>query len=145
ETIEMTLGITVFHCELPSLAIAEVAHPEQKLTAQVCLNRIRWRSRFEVTHAENVRLLRLRRERPRCSRAAERDYQFPPSDGDCHTPLPCEVRKWNDSTPRVRSLHVQGGQNAGCCRPASGSKAERLSFSLCPRKRTSSYTTGMSA
>src|SRR5215831_17123618 len=37
-------------------------------------------------------LLRARRERPRC-RAAECGQQFPPSDGDCHTPLPCEVRK----------------------------------------------------
>src|SRR5262249_19468811 len=27
------------------------------------------------------------------SRAAECGQQFPPSDGDCHTPLPCEVRK----------------------------------------------------
>src|SRR5262249_57663164 len=27
-------------------------------------------------------------------------------------------------------------QEAGCCRPASGSKAERLSFPLCFRKRT---------
>ena len=26
-------------------------------------------------------------------RAAECGQQFPPSDGDCHTPLPCEVRK----------------------------------------------------
>src|SRR6516225_4194238 len=25
----------------------------------------------------------------------------PPSHGDCHTPLPCEVRKWNDTTPRA--------------------------------------------
>src|SRR5262249_28509095 len=33
------------------------------------------------------------RERPRGGRAAECDQQFPPSDGDCHTPLPCEVRK----------------------------------------------------
>src|SRR5262249_25733362 len=38
------------------------------------------------------RLLRARRERPR-GRAAECRQQFPPSDGDCHTPLPCEVRK----------------------------------------------------
>src|SRR5215472_3246935 len=37
-------------------------------------------------------LLRPRRERPRGRRAAEGDQQFPPSDGDCHTPLPCEVR-----------------------------------------------------
>src|SRR5215471_3742786 len=45
------------------------------------------------------RLLRARRERPRRRRAAECGQQFPPSDGDCHTPLPCEVRKWDDSTP----------------------------------------------
>src|SRR5262245_225511 len=37
-------------------------------------------------------LLRARRERP-SRRAAECDQQFSPSDGDCHTPLPCEVRK----------------------------------------------------
>src|SRR5262249_32780890 len=35
------------------------------------------------------------------SRAAECGQQFPPSDGDCHTPLPCEVRiSWRS---RVRS------------------------------------------
>src|SRR6516165_1580136 len=38
------------------------------------------------------------------SRAAECGQQFPPSDGDCHTPLPREVRKGNDTTPRVCSL-----------------------------------------
>ena len=38
-------------------------------------------------------LLRARRERPRHCRAAECSQQFPPSDGDCHTPLPREVRK----------------------------------------------------
>src|SRR5262249_53427839 len=55
-------------------------------------------------------LLRARRERPRGRRAAECDQQFPPSDGDCHPPLPCEVRKGNDTTSRARGLHVQGGQ-----------------------------------
>jgi hypothetical protein len=45
-------------------------------------------------------LARTRRERPRGSRAAEGSQQFPPSDGDCHTPLPREVRKSNDTTPR---------------------------------------------
>ena len=84
----------------------------------------------------HCRLLRPRRERPRSRRAAECSQQFPPSDGDCHPPLPREVRKWNDTTPRARSLPVQGGQDAGCCRPASGSKAERLSFPLCPGQRT---------
>src|SRR5262249_3488553 len=76
ETIEMTLSITVFHCEMLSLAIAEVAHPEQKLTAQVRLNWMGWRSRFEVTHAENVRLLRARRERPRSRCTAEQRHEL---------------------------------------------------------------------
>jgi len=40
-------------------------------------------------------------QRPRDGRAAECGQQFPPSDGDCHTPLPREVRKNNDTTPRV--------------------------------------------
>src|SRR5262249_49482587 len=50
--------------------------------------------RLEVQKPDHrhCRLLRARRERP-CSRAAECGQQFPPSDGDCHTPLPCEVRK----------------------------------------------------
>src|SRR5262249_56303899 len=46
-------------------------------------------------------LPRARRERPRRRRAAECGQQLPPSDGDCHTPLPCEVRRGNDSTPRA--------------------------------------------
>src|SRR5215831_9806927 len=50
----------------------------------------------------------------RSSCAAECGQQLPPSDGDCHTPLPGEVRKGNDTTPRVCSLAVQGGQDAGC-------------------------------
>src|SRR6516162_1304185 len=45
---------------------------------------------------------------------AECGQQFPPSDGDCHTPLPREVRKGNDTTSRARSLAVRGGQDAGC-------------------------------
>jgi len=46
-------------------------------------------------------LLRACRERP-CRRcAAECGQQFPPSDGACHTPLPCEVRKKKDTTARA--------------------------------------------
>src|SRR6516225_6672125 len=52
----------------------------------------------DAPHA--LALLRPRRERPR-RRAAECGQQFPPSEGDCHTPLPCEVRKWNDTMPRA--------------------------------------------
>src|SRR5262249_42054973 len=53
--------------------------------------------------------LRARRERPCSRRAAECGQQFPPSDGDCHRPLPCEVREGNDTTSPTYSLHVQGG------------------------------------
>ena len=53
------------------------------------------------------------RQRRRDSSAAKCDQQFPPSDDDCHTPLPCEVRKGNDTTSRARSLAVQRGQDAG--------------------------------
>src|SRR5215813_14455020 len=72
----------------------------------------------------SVGLLRPRRERPRGSRAAQCGKQFPPSDGDCHTPLPCEVRKGNDITPRARSLAVQGGASTSvfgfnCTTPAA--------------------------
>jgi len=37
-------------------------------------------------------LLRARHERPRRGCTAECGQQFPPSDADCHTPLPREVR-----------------------------------------------------
>src|SRR5262249_39567448 len=45
------------------------------------------------------RRLRPHRERPRCRRTAECGQQFPPSDGDCHAPLPCEVHRGKDTTP----------------------------------------------
>ena len=45
--------------------------------------------------------LPARRERPRGRRATERGQHFPSSDGDRHAPLPCEVRKGNDTTPRA--------------------------------------------
>ena len=57
--------------------------------------------------------------RPGGSRAAECDQQLPPSDGDCHAPLPCEVRKGKDTTPRAYSLHVQGGQDCWLLPPLS--------------------------
>src|SRR5262249_58235898 len=39
--------------------------------------------------------------RPSGDRTAECAQQFPRSDADCHTPLPCEVRKGNDTTPKA--------------------------------------------
>src|SRR5262245_6384298 len=38
--------------------------------------------------------------RQRCCCVAKCSQQFPPPDGDCHTPLPCEVRKGKNTTPR---------------------------------------------
>jgi len=60
------------------------------------------------------------RERPR-RRTAERGQQLPPSDGDCHMPLPCKVRRGNDTTSRACSLYVQGGPDAGCSPLSSAS------------------------
>src|SRR6516162_11282159 len=57
-------------------------------------------------------LLRARYQRPRGRRAAECSQQFPPSDDDCHTPLPREVRRGKDTTLRARGLH--GSRRAGC-------------------------------
>src|SRR5215469_7353147 len=75
-------------------------------------------------------LMRARRDQPGDCGAAEGSQQFPPSDGDCHTPLPCEVRKGNDSTPRACSLDVEGGQDAGCFDLSRGS-AVKLRPSNC--------------
>jgi len=67
----------------------------------------------EKSDYRHFRLLRAPRERPRGSHTAKCGQQFPPSDGDCHTPLPCEVRGGKNTTSRACSLAVQGGQDAG--------------------------------
>src|SRR5262249_26866937 len=56
-----------------------------------------------------TRRLCTRRERPRSRRAAECGQQFPPSDGDCHTLLPCEVRMERIPRPKRSVLPVQVG------------------------------------
>ena len=48
------------------------------------------RTGAEYANHRHRGLLRPRRERPRGRRAAECGQHFPPSDGDCHAPLPCE-------------------------------------------------------
>src|SRR5262249_37044985 len=84
-------------------------------------------------------LLRACRERPRGRRAAERHQQFPPSDGDCHTPLPCEVRKSENTTPSACSLPVQRGARCWLLPPlssAAGSSLERVNvFRFAPESR----------
>src|SRR5262249_17182541 len=56
---------------------------------------LRWHEHADAAHP--VWLLRAPRERPRSGCAAQCEYEFSPSDGDCHAPLPCEVRKRNDT------------------------------------------------
>src|SRR6516225_709236 len=77
-------------------------------------------------------LLRARRERPGGSRAAEYGQQFPPSNGDCHTLLPCEVRKENDTTPRACSLYVRGGRMVVAVVRLRGRKRKGSVFRLAP-------------
>src|SRR5215831_19217217 len=79
--------------------ITEVAHPAHEFLAVWIVVR---GSRSDVSDARGLtRLLRTRRERPCDCRAAKCGQQFPPSDDDCHTPLPCEVRKAKNTTPRA--------------------------------------------
>jgi hypothetical protein len=75
----------------------------------------------------------MRRIRSGCcarptSRAAECDQQFPPSDGDCHTPLPREVRKGNGTTPRACSLPLLSASDLN---DRSFSSRAFLSYSSC--------------
>src|SRR5262245_29747190 len=71
----------------------------------------------EKSNHRHRRLLRARRERPRGCRAAECGQQFPPSDGDCHPPLPREGRTGKDTTPRAccpnSAAAGEGGAHAG--------------------------------
>src|SRR5262249_54011650 len=55
-----------------------------------------------------------------------RPATIPPSDGDCHTPLPCELRKGNDTTPRACSLYVRGGRMLVASTSVSGSNLALL-------------------
>src|SRR5262249_54228311 len=81
------------------------------------------RSSAQESNHGHHRLLRARRERPRRRRAAECSQQFPPSDGDCHTPLPREARKTNNTTAPACRLYVQGA--GGCCRRSLEAIARR--------------------
>ena len=79
------------------------------------------------------RLLRARRERPRGRRAAKCGQQIPPSDGDCHTPLPREVRKRKDTTPPVccpntAAPGASGGTPGTGCNGAPPGRPIRLDF-----------------
>src|SRR5262249_32955820 len=98
-----------------------------------------------------VGLLRARRERPRSRRAAECGQQFPPSDGDCHTPLPREGAFAKIPRHERAVLTARPSARVGGGTPGTGLGSPptlRLAFKsclLCPRKRTSLACLGMSA
>ena len=64
----------------------------QPLSARPCVN---WESWIFPSGSLSSALIStpMRRMCSGCCRAAECSQQFPPSDGDCHTPLPREVRR----------------------------------------------------
>src|SRR5262249_8113287 len=84
--------------------------------------------------ADALALLRPCRERPRDRGAARGGPPFPPSDGAGNPPLPREVRRGKDTTPRACSLHVRGGRmlvastsvsGFNCTTPAASSSRTR--------------------
>src|SRR6516165_4848973 len=73
------------------LAIDE-AEPPQLVEQREMMRRVAWTGMQAADAINPPGFLRPRRERPR-RRAAECGQQLPPCDGDCHTPLPREVRE----------------------------------------------------
>src|SRR5262249_59673378 len=66
-------------------------------------------------------------------RAAKCGQQFPPSDGDCHTPLPCEVRKGNDNEIELsRQLRCQACEPRPEPRPSPPQLGESRHFPWLP-------------
>src|SRR5262249_31342955 len=78
------IGIVAVYQDVAPSDIPEVAHPAHEFLAEGIVVR---GPRPDVPDTRRLApLLRPRRKWPRRCRA----QQFPPSDGDCHTPLPCE-------------------------------------------------------
>src|SRR5215467_14611899 len=94
ESLRHSIAIRIVEGDVLAFDVTEIAHP---VTEGVPVDRV-----VDYADARDFpRLLRTRHARPRGHRAAEGSQQFPPSDGDCHTPLPCEVRKGKDTTARA--------------------------------------------
>ena len=84
-----SLRPAIFNRDATSFDPTEFAQSLHKSGGQWALGRRCSRAQ-EPDARQLPRLLRARGERPRDCRAAECGQQFPPSDGDCHAPLPCE-------------------------------------------------------
>src|SRR5262249_42089705 len=79
----------IFDCDVAAIDPTELAQALQKSPDEWTPDRRRGRTQ-ESNRGRLTRLLRAHGERPRDRPAAECDQQVPPSNGDCHTPLPCE-------------------------------------------------------
>src|SRR5262249_3761058 len=121
QPVELIFRPTVFDRDILALAKAGLFQTFAKC-AQAVRESIR---RYRGEEADNRQrlLLRARGERP-CRRAAECDQQFPPSDGDCHAPLPCEVRKGTIARHEGAVFTLKEGWTAAL---AAQPKHERLS------------------
>src|SRR5262249_52034571 len=121
EALAASLGPANLDREIATVHPTKFAHPLHKggdplTVCQRC-------ARAQVPDGRQLaRLLRARRERPRRRRAAECDQQFPPSDGDCHTRLPSEGRKGEDTPPRAC---CPGGAAPGAGGAARGEPVSR--------------------
>ncbi len=72
----MAVGAAILHLEMTPFHIAEVAQSKEKLPSQVGRDRLGRSLRFEIAKADDLRLLRARRERPQYRRAAEQDDEL---------------------------------------------------------------------
>jgi hypothetical protein len=94
----VTLRPMVFDRDVLALDVASFANALLKCGPEVLV--LFGRAEIHETDHRHRRLLRARSERPR-HRTAERGYQFPPLDLDCHVTLPwgsCPCNKGNDIT-----------------------------------------------
>src|SRR5262249_22130279 len=117
---------TSAHLSAPSVHSSKDAigaRPAERSDASLSFHIGRSRAHEHADAPHPLRLPRERRERPSDHRTAECDQQFPPSDGGCHTPLPCEVRKGKDTTLRA------------CC--LNSAEAGRGALSQCPLRSES--------
>src|SRR6516162_7410396 len=77
---------------IPTNAPAQLLEALVERCKSILTFRVLWSPVHEDTNPPHpLGLLRVCPTRPSSGSTAECGQQFPPSDGDCHTPLPCEV------------------------------------------------------